>query len=83
MAYVCGAQIEYESGEKIAGSPMYVSDDLAECVSHNLGLHSSFGYAVYEVDTARTVRTKSTTGMTRGFVTGYPVIGFVGYAFGL
>lgn len=50
IRYVCGADIAFKGDEKVVVQPMAICETPEEAAEKNKELHSSFGYAIYEVD---------------------------------
>ena len=83
--FVCGSDITFNNKDiKFVMDPMGMFDSIEDAVKCNQGLHSSFGYDIYEVDEAVTQNLKRLFGFrqgTRG--PGLRVIRFVGQAYNL
>lgn len=47
--FVCGVEITFKGDVKFAIDPMGIFDTVDDAVKANKRLHSSFGYAIYEV----------------------------------
>lgn len=82
MPYVFGADITFKGDGKYAVDPMGLCDTVEEAVLGNHGLHSSFGYCIYEVEPA------ITHGLTRCFgfrsgtsCSGYKIVELTCHAF--
>jgi hypothetical protein len=82
--FVCGVDITFKMGVKFAMDPMGMFDSIEDAVKCNQGLHSSFGYSIYEVNEEVTLNLTRSYGFRAGtHGPGFAIIRFVGNAYNL
>jgi hypothetical protein len=82
--YVCGAEIVFAGGKKVATYPMSICDTKEEAARENKKLHASFGYFIYEIDASKLIPVMSHAGMAASRPTkGFLVTADCGYSFDL
>ena len=80
--FVCGADIAFKNGQQYAIEPTGRFGTIEEAVRCNKGLHPSFGYDIFEVETDATSGLKRNFGYRQGSsCQGFKVIAFAGVAY--